>query len=135
MNNNYQFNQKAKALLFTLIYLLMFKKYIFQNNLSVPPKINKESPLRNPEVVVNTTAIINCPVSGNPQPEILWYRNGVLLDASIQPRFEILASGRQLRIYETQVKDRGQYRCTARNRAGEDSADFSLDVLGKNNIN
>ncbi|ESO95847.1 hypothetical protein LOTGIDRAFT_144501 [Lottia gigantea] len=94
----------------------------------VPPKINKETINSNPNVIVNTTAVVNCPVSGIPTPEILWYRNGVLLDSNINRRFEILADGRQLRIHSAKVKDRGRYTCSSRNRAGEDSTDFNLTV-------
>lgn len=96
----------------------------------VPPKIDVDNSARNPEVTVNSTTVLNCPVTGNPQPDILWYRNDVLLDATNHPRYEVVANGRQLRIYGTQVKDRGNFRCTARNRAGEDSLDFDLDVFG-----
>lgn len=100
----------------------------FSVEVLVPPKINVNGANQQPNVIVNTSAVINCPVIGNPQPEILWYRNNVLLDATIHPRYEIVANGRQLRLREAKVSDRGLYRCTARNRAGTDSADFDLDV-------
>ena len=62
---------------------------------------------------------------------LLRYRNGVLLNAGIVSRYEILASGRQLRIYNAAVKDKGRYTCAANNKAGEDEVDFDLDVLGR----
>lgn len=65
---------------------------------------------QNVEVIENTTAIINCPVNGNPQPEIQWYKNNVLLDSTNNRRYEIVGDGRQLRVHKAQVKDRGQYR-------------------------
>ncbi|KAK6167247.1 hypothetical protein SNE40_021325 [Patella caerulea] len=102
---------------------------VFDVEVLVPPKINRETSDPNPNVVVNTTAVINCPVTGIPVPEILWYRNGVLLDSTVTPRFEILGQGRQLRIHSSQVQDRGRYTCLSRNRAGEDSVDFSLNVF------
>ncbi|PVD21525.1 hypothetical protein C0Q70_17323 [Pomacea canaliculata] len=101
----------------------------FNVDILVPPKIDVDNSARNPEVTVNSTTVLNCPVTGNPQPDVLWYRNDVLLDATNHPRYEVVANGRQLRIYGTQVKDRGNFRCTARNRAGEDSVDFDLDVF------
>jgi hemicentin len=55
----------------------------------------------------------------------------VLLDATNNPRYDIVGGGRQLRVQQAKVKDRGQYRCAARNRAGEDSVDFDLDVFGE----
>ncbi|XP_076455301.1 hemicentin-1-like isoform X2 [Babylonia areolata] len=100
----------------------------FNVEILVPPKVTTNGKDLNPEVIVNATAIINCPARGNPQPEIQWFRNNVPLDATNNPRYEIVGGGRQLRVHLSQVKDRGLYRCTARNRAGDDAVDFTLDV-------
>ncbi|KAI8779431.1 hemicentin-1, partial [Biomphalaria glabrata] len=102
---------------------------VFDLDVFLFPIINKENIEFKPEVVVNNTAVFNCYVSGNPLPEILWYRNGVLIDATNNPRYEILAGGRQLRIYSVQVKDKAKYTCAANNRAGKDELDYDLSVL------
>ncbi|XP_067662288.1 hemicentin-1-like isoform X1 [Haliotis asinina] len=107
----------------------------FDVEVLVPPQINRTNTVTDPNVIANSTAVISCPVTGNPQPEILWYRNNVLLDARSNPRYEILASGRQLRIYRTQIKDAGQYTCASRNRAGEENINFNLDVWVAPTIN
>ncbi|KAL8608110.1 hypothetical protein ACOMHN_016565 [Nucella lapillus] len=101
----------------------------FNVEILVPPKVTTTGKDSNPEVIINSTAIINCPVTGNPLPEIQWFRNNVPLDATNNNRYEIVGGGRQLRVHLSQVKDRGQYRCIARNRAGDDSAEFNLDVF------
>ncbi|XP_012942941.1 hemicentin-1 [Aplysia californica] len=102
---------------------------VFDLEVLLRPYINRENLDTDPEVVINNTAVINCPVSGNPVPDIIWYRNGVLLDATIHPRYEILAGGRQIRVYSAQVKDKGRYTCAANNRAGDDEVGFDLQVL------
>lgn len=97
---------------------------------SVPPKINRDNLNLDPDVVINQTTVINCPVEGKPAPVITWYKNGVQLDATLQKRYEILAGGRQLRVKKAQLTDTGTYHCLAVNKAGEDSVDFELTVLG-----
>ncbi|KAH9500753.1 Hemicentin-1, partial [Bulinus truncatus] len=102
---------------------------VFDLDVFLFPIINRENIETKPEVIVNNTAVFNCHVSGNPTPEIVWYRNGVLLDATNNPRYEILGGGRQLRIYSAQVKDRARYTCAANNRAGKDELDYDLSIL------
>ena len=96
----------------------------------MPPYINRDKILLNPKVVINQTTVINCPAEGKPSPEITWYKNGIQLDATLQKRHEILAGGRQLRVKGAQLTDAGTYQCLAVNKAGEDSVDFQLTVLG-----
>ena len=118
-----------------MITLLIQKCLIhfFKNTsqlVSVPPKINRDQLNLDPDVVINQTTVINCPVEGKPAPDITWYKNGVQLDATLQKRYEILAGGRQLRVKKAQLTDTGTYQCLAVNKAGEDSVDFELTVLG-----
>ena len=96
----------------------------------VPPHINRDKINLEPKVVMNHTTVINCPVEGKPLPEITWYKNSLRLDATLQRRYEILAGGRQLRVKMAQLTDAGIYQCLAVNKAGEDSVDFELTVLG-----
>ena len=73
-------------------------------------------------------------MEGKPTPDITWYKNGVLLDATPKRHYEILAGGRQLRVKKAQLTDSGIYQCVAVNKAGQDSVDFELTVLGINSI-
>ena len=54
-----------------------------------------------------------------------------VLPLILQPRYEILSSGRQLRVKQAQVSDTATFQCLAENKAGTDSVDFNLRVLGK----
>lgn len=61
--------------------------------------------------------------TGNPKPfTIEWWHNNVML-TSRQSNFES-----QLVLNATLRKDKGVYRCIARNDAGQDSYDIDLDV-------
>jgi len=54
-------------------------------------------------VVQNQTAVLTCAAAGDPYPEILWLRNGELLDPLSRSLIELSARGRQLKLYNTQV--------------------------------
>ena len=94
----------------------------------VAPVIGREGVDTVPIVTVNDTSVLNCPVSGVPSPEVVWLRDGRLIDTSLHPNIKILASGRQLRIDSAAVTDTAVYRCLATNKAGQDHLDYHLSV-------
>ncbi|KAK3087485.1 hypothetical protein FSP39_006555 [Pinctada imbricata] len=100
----------------------------FDVSVLVPPKIIRASTEPNARVVVNRTLVLNCPVEGIPPPQITWYKNDVILDVSLNRRYEILSSGRQLRVQTSQLSDTGLFTCEARNKAGEDRVDYDVQV-------
>ncbi|KAL4218919.1 Hemicentin-1 [Mactra antiquata] len=100
----------------------------FDLNVLVPPRISTEGVNLNPKVTLNQSIVINCQVEGKPSPVITWYKNGIQLDASKHPRYEILSTGRQLRVKNAQLSDTAIYQCSAENKAGTDSIDFNLNV-------
>ena len=83
----------------------------------------------NPTVIKDHTAIINCPVSSVPFPDIIWTKEGqeVVEDETTQ----IINDGLQLRVSYAEESDAGQYSCLASNPAGEVQLDFDLTVLGR----
>ncbi|XP_053380218.1 hemicentin-1-like [Mercenaria mercenaria] len=101
----------------------------FDLDVLVPPNIDRNNLIVDPKVVLNKSVIINCLVEGKPSPSIIWYKNGIQLDASVQPRYEILSSGRQLRVKMAQPSDTATFQCLAENKAGSDTVDFHLKVL------
>ena len=67
--------------------------------------------------------------TGNPKPfTIEWWHNNVML-SSVKSNFEA-----PLIFNSTLRKDKGTYRCVARNDAGQDSYDISLDVQCKYSV-
>ncbi|KAG5672256.1 hypothetical protein PVAND_002397 [Polypedilum vanderplanki] len=73
----------------------------------------------------------NCSAIGNPKPEIIWYKNGKLIENThiIHARNEIL------RIETLEFKDEGLYQCFARNDFGEASGAYYLHLPPRNLLN
>ena len=84
--------------------------------LPVPSHIEGSEDISLPEVVVNKTIELICPVTGNPKPEIQWYRNNELVLTS--SRVQILEDGEKLVLKLIGVNDGARYSCRATNEAG-----------------
>ena len=68
------------------------------------------------------SASFTCTVSGNPQPNITWYKDGREILGQRLPR---------LRIAEVDLADRGAYHCTASAREGSVTSDPAfLNIMG-----
>lgn len=98
----------------------------------VPPSIDESNVVYTPKVIQNRTVIIECPVSGVPEPTVSWTIN----DSPLVPkdRIHLLERNRQLTIDQAQVADTATYMCVAENKAGELRKKFHLEVLGRGNI-
>jgi hypothetical protein len=65
------------------------------------------------------TMVFSCAVSGDPEPEIKWFRNGQLLKPSDRIGIEQLPGGEcRLTIKDCSMTDEGIYRCEASNPHG-----------------
>lgn len=116
-------NQLYSAVLFMLGIV------VYCSCFSVPPSIDESNVVYTPKVVQNRTVIIECPVSGVPEPTVTWSIN----DSPLTPRdrVQLLDNNRQLTIDQAQVADTAVYMCVASNKAGELRKKFQLEVLGK----
>jgi hypothetical protein len=76
--------------------------------------------------------IIECPMSGVPEPTVTWTIN----ESPLIPkdRIHLTDRNRKLTIDQAQVADTATYMCVAENKAGELRKKFHLEVLGKWNI-
>lgn len=72
-----------------------------------PPPVIRQGPI-NQTVAVDGTVVLNCAVSGNPSPTILWRKDGVLVSThdsrvkqldtgALQIRYAKVRSGAQVR--------------------------------------
>nr|XP_033816119.1 hemicentin-1 isoform X1 [Geotrypetes seraphini] len=77
-------------------------------------------------VLVNRSMVMECLVSGNPPPQISWYKDGQLLAEDTRHKF--LSSGRTLQILNSQITDTGRYGCVAENVAGSTQKYFNFNV-------
>ena len=94
--------------------------------ITVKPVINLKT-IGNRVVTEGEKLKFECGVgTGNPKPfTIEWWHNNVML-SSTKSNFEA-----PLIFNSTLRKDKGLYRCIARNDAGQDSYDINLDVQCK----
>ncbi len=74
----------------------------------------------------------DCVVSGRPQPELFWYRDGVQVHEDRLHKIVVNENGiNSLIIHATHRLDSGLYTCIARNRGGEDQYQVTLNVSRK----
>lgn len=71
---------------------------------------------------------LNCHVSGDPLPQIVWTKNGKKLTSSDVIDIKYKSGIASLRINELFPEDSGSYVCTAKNSMGETSTLCNLDV-------
>lgn len=75
-----------------------------------PPPVIRQGP-SNQTVAVDGTVVLNCVVSGNPAPTILWRKDGVLVSTH-DSRVKQLDSGAlQIRYAKVRVEPRGGRHC------------------------
>ncbi|XP_059093271.1 muscle M-line assembly protein unc-89-like isoform X2 [Tigriopus californicus] len=78
-----------------------------------------EVPLENQEVVTGEAVLLECSVTGTPNPEITWFHNNRALKASGDIRFTYDGSKARLMIKHAFPKTLGHYLCKAKNSVGE----------------
>ncbi|XP_026905679.1 striated muscle preferentially expressed protein kinase isoform X6 [Acinonyx jubatus] len=87
-----------------------------------------ESIMEDVEVGAGETARFAVVVEGKPLPDIMWYKDEVLLTESSHVSFVYEESECSLVVLSTGTQDGGVYTCTARNLAGEVSCKAELAV-------
>ncbi|ESO96633.1 hypothetical protein LOTGIDRAFT_143813, partial [Lottia gigantea] len=98
----------------------------------VPPTIDESNVVYNPKVIKDRHVILECPVSGNPVPEVQWLFNGAPVQNT--DRVKVVKNDLQLEISRAQVVDTARYSCIATNEAGELRRNFQLEVLGESSF-
>ncbi|XP_051560336.1 immunoglobulin superfamily member 10-like [Myxocyprinus asiaticus] len=85
------------------------------------------------DVVYGSRLHLDCIVSGNPEPRIIWRTpSKKLVDAhySYDPRIKVSVNG-TLSILSVTEQDDGEYLCVARNKIGDDFVPLKVSVLTK----
>ncbi|XP_060064415.1 titin-like, partial [Ylistrum balloti] len=94
----------------------------------VEPPVVTEAP-QNLEVDEGEPVTFTSRITGSPPPNVTWYRNNVLIKPSKYFRMESTPDGtHSLSILEAFPEDTGNYRCVARNKAGEVTCSATLKV-------
>jgi len=81
-------------------------------------------------VTAGQSAVLHCEVSGDPQPQVTWTKNGVRLSSDSDPHYFITEAG-SLEIFSVHPDDTATYSCTAINVAGVREKRLMLFVHGE----
>ncbi|CAK8691082.1 unnamed protein product [Clavelina lepadiformis] len=95
--------------------------------IQVPPSITTSG--SDVDVVEGDDQSLECLVTGIPDPEVTWYKNGEEVTSVSHENLRVSNQGQTLTISDTQVSDGVEYICEASNVAGRERASFSIHVL------
>ncbi|CAH3116792.1 unnamed protein product [Pocillopora meandrina] len=92
-----------------------------------------DKPLQNRTVVKGKKVLLKCYASGNPKPEVTWYRNGKAIRNKSGPFSIIERNGSfRLKIRMVELSDAGWYICVANNSFGRAQTQAYLTVNSVN---
>lgn len=74
--------------------------------------------------------VFECQVTGTPEIDIYWFREGSEISPSDRHKMSFINSVATLEISGSDTKDSGLYYCEARNEAGSESCSMELKVKG-----
>uniref|UniRef100_A0A915J6G6 Ig-like domain-containing protein n=1 Tax=Romanomermis culicivorax TaxID=13658 RepID=A0A915J6G6_ROMCU len=102
----------------------------FRIDIAVAPTLDESKLHKRIEVLLNRSAVIKCPIYGNPNPDINWLLNGRFLKSgSLRTGIRISNDKKELIIEQAEIQDEGTYTCVASNTAGTLEVDSSLILL------
>ena len=93
----------------------------------VPPQVTTEP---HQFVLRGNNATLRCNVTGDPEPVVLWIRNGQRINPDENTRYSEPQLG-LLKFTNTTPDDAGVYECRASNAKGNDMTNITLTVLSK----
>ncbi|KAK0423255.1 hypothetical protein QR680_008049 [Steinernema hermaphroditum] len=97
---------------------------------AVTEAANFVSPLKDTDVPEGDTLTLKCQVSGQPEPEVKWYRNGQELSKDDRTSIRLAFDGTAtLRIRDSKKSDAGEYHVVASNEAGSSESRCKVGVL------
>ncbi|TKR95914.1 hypothetical protein L596_010016 [Steinernema carpocapsae] len=95
----------------------------------IAPEFAKE--LKAVQAKEDEEAVFECKISGMPQPQVKWFKDGEELKPGDGIVIEVLDDGtNRLKIQNAKVDDQGNYRVEATNNAGSMSSKAPLSVTG-----
>lgn len=97
---------------------------------SEPPKFT-QTPARLSVVRPGQSKVFECQVTGTPEIDIYWFKEGSEISASDRHRITFVNSVASLEVCGADTKDGGLYYCEARNEAGSVSCSMELKVKGQ----
>ena len=115
-----------------MLLLLLLMMMMMMMSVSVPPRID-ESLVSNSNlsVFIDRSMAIDCPVTGTPQPDIIWFKDGRQLSTNQNDDIRVVSRGQRLEVNNADLDDAGRYKCVAKNAAGFVDRNFQLHVWGQ----
>lgn len=94
-----------------------------------PPKFTR-TPARVSVVRPGQSKVFDCQVTGTPEIDIYWFKDGSEISPSDRYKIAFINSVATLEVCGLDGKDSGIYYCEARNEAGSESCSMELKVKG-----
>ncbi|XP_035222665.1 hemicentin-1-like isoform X3 [Stegodyphus dumicola] len=103
----------------------------FNVDVLTPPRLNleQEEAVGRPTAYVNKPVSLECPISGNPFPQISWMKNGKYIKLEEEQNIYVHDDGRKISILRAKEDDTGLYKCVADNAVGSSAYVFDLEIL------
>ncbi|KAM4560777.1 titin-like [Fundulus diaphanus] len=92
-----------------------------------PPKFTR-TPARVSVVRPGQSKVFECQVTGTPEIDIYWFKEGSEISASDRYKMAFVTSVATLEVCGAETKDGGLYYCEARNEAGSESCSMELKL-------
>ncbi|XP_041495817.1 titin isoform X1 [Microtus oregoni] len=103
-------------------------KFIFSSDITnEPPKMLQEMP-RNASCREGDSIMLECLISGEPQPVVTWFHNGVLIKQNQKFEVEKVNYSHRLYVNDVNSEDSGRYECMAENDSGIAESILDLTV-------
>ncbi|XP_069876144.1 titin-like [Dipodomys merriami] len=103
-------------------------KFIFSSDITnEPPEILQEMP-KHARCREGDSVILECVISGEPQPVVTWFQNGVPLKPNQKFQCEAINCSYRLYINNVNSQDLGNYKCVAENNSGTAESILNLTV-------
>ncbi|MCP9264539.1 Titin [Dirofilaria immitis] len=103
------------------------KVIVMEPTLRMAPKF--EVPLQDQTALAGKEVKLKCRILGDPQPQIIWMKDGVMINTNRHKKLEFTEDGWcSLIIFNCTAKDTGFYICTASNVLGSESSQLMLTV-------
>ena len=96
---------------------------------SVPPKVCLKE--KSYTFLVQSEQILEAQIGGIPPPEVKWFKEDILMEASDHVTLEQEENMSRLRFSQLKMDASGVYKCVAENSVGKAEAKTSIVVHGK----
>ncbi|XP_046397013.1 hemicentin-1-like isoform X2 [Ischnura elegans] len=102
----------------------------FNVEVFVPPSLEEGTNVETVfSVKVYSFIALVCPVTGNPVPDIKWFKDSEEIDEEYANVFQMSQDKRRLIIMQAKVENTGEYTCVATNEAGTKKINYKVSVL------